>query len=240
MTSSDNSLAGSTIQPILDENGGTATAGRRRGLRGFGASLSWRSGLWVLAVLAASGCLARGTERTTAASTARHADELRQAGERLGVPVRTAEMVDLRDDGAEFLVAPATHLETIPADRYPAGVDIGVAYLDLPRPVAAQGSSNVRIPRGFYKLRAFTEKGRQTGRIGGHAQLIDAASHVIADLPVEAVFQSPPQGGADYVVYMKVIPGHSALICGETIDGMTHCLRFTQARYGSGITVSGG
>jgi hypothetical protein len=239
MNSSDHPLAGSTIQPILDENGGATTAGRRTRLRSFGASLA-RSALLILAVLAAAGCLSPGAERTTAARTARHAQGLRQAGERLGVPLRTAEMVDLDDDGAEFLVAPASHLETIPADRYPAGVDLGVAYLDLPRPVAAQGSSSVHIPKGFYKLRAFTEKRGQTARVGGHAQLIDAASHVVADLPAEAVFPSLSKGGGNSVMYMKKLPGHSVLICGETINGMTFCLRFTQDRVGSGITVSRG
>ncbi len=149
-------------------------------------------------------------------------------------------MVELADGGAELVAAPAIHLETIPATRYPAGVDLGVAYLDLPRPVVVQGSSNVNIPRGFYKLRAFTEDVRRPGRISGHAKLIDAAGGIVADLPVEAVIQSPPSGGPGQVMYMKKIPGHSVLICGETIDGMTCCLRFTQARSGNGITVSPG
>jgi hypothetical protein len=240
MTSSDTPLAGSTIQPIRPENRGAAAGGRRGKFKVLGASRAWRYGLCILCVVAASGCLSRGAARTAAAGTARHAEELRQAGERLGVPVRTAQMVELADGGAELVAAPAIHLETIPATRYPAGIDLGVAYLDLPRPVVVQGSSNVNIQKGFYKLRAFTEEGRQTGRIGGHAQLIDAAGGIVADLPAEAVVQCSPSGGGGQALYMKKIPGNSVLICGETIDGMTFCLRFTQARYGNGITVSRG
>jgi hypothetical protein len=202
-----------------------------------------RSALWVLCLLAAFGCRSGGADRTSAAWTARHSEELRQAGERLGVPVRTAGMVELSTGDTSLFAGPADNLGAIPTSS-PTGVDFGVAYVNLTNPVAAQGSSTVLIPKGYYRLRAFTEELRKTGASHGHGQLIDAAGSVAADLPAES-FPSPfptPAGGGE-TVFMIRTSNNSTLICGEmNSDGFVFCLRFTQARAGqlNGISVTRG
>ncbi|HTQ80657.1 MAG TPA: hypothetical protein VMM92_11715 [Thermoanaerobaculia bacterium] len=176
---------------------------------------SWRSGAVVLCLLATAGCLSHRAE-TDATWTARHAEELRQAGQRLGVPVRPAAMVQFADAGMVLFTAPAANLETIPPARYPAGVDLGVAYLETLAPVVTEDSSEVKIPKGFYKLRAFSAKRGDSGP-GSHLQLIDSSGGIVADLPAETV-TDPGQG--DGLERRKKLRGfHSVLVFVGYWDG---------------------
>src|SRR5258707_12112676 len=95
--------------------------------------------LSLLGAVSASACRTDEADRTPADWTKQQARELRLAGERLGVPIRTESMVQFAQFGAAGVAAPPPNLETIPATPYPAGADIGVPYLDLPGPGSAKG-----------------------------------------------------------------------------------------------------
>jgi hypothetical protein len=83
-------------------------------------------------------------------------------------------MVQVTQNRATLFIAPAANLETIPATRYPDGVDLGVAYVD---------SRGKTLPRGFYKLRAVAASARQVGTVEGRVQLVNMESQVVAKLP---------------------------------------------------------
>jgi hypothetical protein len=164
---------------------------------------SLKSGLLALALLAAvgaGGCAASGAKPAEGWSRKPDVGDLREAGKRLGVPIRSEGTLQFTQRGATLLAAPAANLETIAPPRYASGVDLGVAYLDLPGPVDAGGTSRVRIPKGFYKLRAFADEVRQVGKVGGHVQLMNAEGRVLAELPADVDIRSlilPPEAATE-------------------------------------------
>jgi hypothetical protein len=124
------------------------------------------------------------------------AEELRRHAERLGVPVRTEGMVQFSQLGVALLAAPATGLEAIPATRYPEGVDLGAAYLDLPGKVSTRDGAPLDIPGGFYRLRAVAAEAREVGKVGGRVQLVNAEGRVVAEVPADFEIRSltvPPE-----------------------------------------------
>ncbi len=203
---------------------------RLRALRCFG---------FLSLCLLAVGCKIGRPEPTTAAWTVQQARELRQAGERLGVPVRTEGMAGLTEGSAALFAAPAVNLETVPAARYAEGVDLGVAYFDLPGPLALQGSSSLNVPKGFYKLRVFTDKGRQPEDLRGHLELIDAQGRTVVVLPTDdsvptlAVASEPGThgvlslvtGGNVAVPYVNTHHGGFLVfrVCFCCVDGDSRC-----------------
>lgn len=102
-----------------------------------------------------------------------HTELLRQASERLGVPVRTERLVTVSQGGATFISAPAANLESVPATQLPQGVNVAVAYLDSP---------GQRYPAGFYTLRAVADA-RQPGTVEGRMQVVDANRQVAGEIP---------------------------------------------------------
>lgn len=98
---------------------------------------------------------------------------LREAGQRMGVPVRAERAVTVAQGGATFLTAPAANLEGIPATELPRGVNVGVAYVD---------SAQASYTPGFYTLRAFAEP-RQPGTVEGRLDLLDVNQNVVTTLP---------------------------------------------------------
>lgn len=225
MVSSDISIADAPIEPTNEEKS-RAPGVKRQTIR---VRRAWRSGLLVVCLLMTACCLSRGIDQTNAAWTARHAEELGEAGERLGVPVRTAAMAQFADRDAVLFAAPATDLAAIPTSRYAAGVDLGVAYLDILAPVAARDSSPVSIPRGFYKLRGFSEEARQSATVGGHAQLIDAAGTVVADLPAEGTHHSPElRQEGNVVIARQKIPGFNRFLLCLSSRNFGLCVFFTE------------
>lgn len=169
-------------------------------------SRSLKSGLLALVLLAAlgaGGCAMGGAKPSEGWTRKPDAGDLREAGKRLGVPIRSEGMIQFAQGGATLFAAPAANLETIAAPRYASGVDLGIAYLDLPGPVDAGGASPVRIPRGFYKLRAVADEVRQVGKVGGHVQLVNAEGRILAELPVDVEIRSltlPPEAATERTV----------------------------------------
>jgi len=169
-------------------------------------SRSLKSGLLALALLAAvgaGGCAMGGAKPAAGGPRKLEAGDLREAGQRLGVPIRPAGMLHLSQGRATLSAAPAANLETIDPPRYASGVDLGVAYLDLPGKVDVGGASRVPIPQGFYKLRAFADDVRQVGKTGGHVDLLNAQGRTVAQLPAEVEIRSlelPPEAATEPTV----------------------------------------
>lgn len=138
--------------------------------------------LLVLGVLpaVAQDSAGRKVEDPSANCTKERADMIRQAGERLGTPVRTDTMVQLAEGASLSFIAPAANLETSPATELRRGVNIGVAYLD---------SSRGRVPTGYYRLRALADV-RRVGTLRGRIQLLDAGGRVAAELTATVEVQS--------------------------------------------------
>lgn len=111
---------------------------------------------------------------------------IREAGARMGIPIRTERVVSVARERTLLITAPAVNLEDIPATALRQGADIAVAYVDSP------GS---RVPKGFYKLRAFADV-RATGTIAGRIDFVDVAGKVVAEVPSTVEVQSltlPPR-----------------------------------------------
>jgi|GEM_PF-2536030 len=124
--------------------------------------------------LAGNGCrTASKNEVASSAWTQAQAALLSQAGERLGVPVQTGQMVHFAQAGAALSTAPAANLDTIPATELPRGVNVAVAYVDSP---------GGNVPRGFYTVRAFADA-RQVGALEGRVQLVDAQGRIASEGP---------------------------------------------------------
>jgi hypothetical protein len=119
------------------------------------------------------GCYSTGALSRPTDSVKTHADLIRQASERLGVPIRTERMVTVSQGGATFLTAPAANLESVPATELPRGVDVAVAYLDSP---------GQTYPAGFYILHGVANA-QQPGTVEGRIQLLDANRRVAGDIP---------------------------------------------------------
>jgi len=120
---------------------------------------------------------------------------LRDAGDRLGVPLQTKQMVHYAQWGASFYTAPAADFDNVPATALPRGVNVGVAYVDSP------GQS---YPKGYYSLRAFANP-TGIGDTEGKLQLIDTAGKVAAEMPATYTIASingngSPIGGTDISV----------------------------------------
>jgi hypothetical protein len=98
---------------------------------------------------------------------------IRQAGDRLGVPVRGERIARLTQGTESMFVAPAANLASVPATAFAGGVSIGAAYFDMP----SQGIAN-----GFYKLKAIASI-KAVGKTVGRVQLIGDAGSVAAELP---------------------------------------------------------
>jgi hypothetical protein len=137
----------------------------------------------LLPLLAVGACETREAEG--AGWTQTQADQIRRAGEQLGIPVRTDRMVHFAQGGATFFTAPAESLETVPAAALPRGVNLGVAYLDIP------GDS---LAAGFYGLQVFADP-RQVGTVAGRLQWIGADGKVAAEVPATVNLRSlaPPE-----------------------------------------------
>jgi hypothetical protein len=111
---------------------------------------------------------AAGSENWTTAQS----KLIRQAGKRLGVPVRTERMVHFAQASASWFAASAASLERTPATELPRGVNVGVAYFDLP---------GQKFPKGFYKMRVFADV-KQVGQVDGRAQLINEKGKIVGEL----------------------------------------------------------
>src|SRR5437763_1827734 len=148
-----------------------------------------RKGMRVQAALSISGILAllapgcqmnRQTEVSGANCIATQAELIRQAGVRLGLPVRTERMAHYAQSGATWYAAAAVNLETIPATELAHGVNAGIAYFDLP---------GQKFPKGFYKMRAFATV-TQVGRFEGKGQLVNEKGEIVAELPATVEVRS--------------------------------------------------
>jgi hypothetical protein len=170
--------------------------------------------------------------RTDGVAGGSQARQLRQAGEQFGLPVRTEEMVQLAEGGTTMFLAPAASLDTIPATRYPAGVDLGIAYLDLP--VSGERSSGKALPKGFYKLRAIAFHAEKVGKVDGRIQLVDKQGRLAAELPAEVQILSltlPPRsetrrtlisfGGGRCLNWVNTSPVNVCVCCP---NGVTVCM----------------
>jgi hypothetical protein len=107
-------------------------------------------------------------------------EELRKAGERLGVPVETAGMLNFSQGRSTFSTATARSWRTTPATDLPGGVNFAVAWLDSP---------GQKFPAGYYALRAFAEP-RELGMINGRIQILDASRVVVGEVPATFDIQS--------------------------------------------------
>lgn len=160
----------------------------------------------VVAALMASGC--HSTSRVGINGVAiwprAQAEEIQKAGERLGVPVETENMLNLSQAGATLMTATARSWRATPATDLPRGVNYAVAYLDSP---------GQTFPAGYYTLRAFAEP-RGIGTVPARIQVIDAGGRVATEVagtidvasltvppeaariaPTIAVFPIPVQNG---------------------------------------------
>lgn len=122
--------------------------------------------------------LACNTTRPTApilGTALQHAQaaQIREAGQRLGVPVQLDRMTYVSQANAALLTAPVQGLENVPATALPNGVDVAVAYLDSP---------GQRYPAGYYRLRGVAQP-REPGTVQGTLQVIDSGNTVVAELP---------------------------------------------------------
>ena len=131
---------------------------------------------------------------------------IRQAGIRLGVPVRTERMVHFAQAGALWFAAPAANLESIPATELPRGVIVGVAYFDLPRQ---------KFPKGFYKIRAFADV-KQVGRVKGRVQIINDKGGIVGESPatVEVRSMTVPEGARSRLTTVSICTGAACNIEG--------------------------
>jgi hypothetical protein len=152
------------------------------------------------------------------------ADQIQQAGRRLGVPVRTTRMVHFAQNGATFLTAPAANLETIPATQLPRGIDLGVAYLDAPRQA---------IPTGYYRLRVFGRP-RGVGTTDARLQWIGMNGRVAAEVPatVEVSSMTLPAQAAEGItdVTISTVAArpregclYKVLVCHRCPNGQVTC-----------------
>jgi hypothetical protein len=166
---------------------------RQENVQGWSGRRVTMLGVLLVAAACAWGC-------TT--GTYGQARQLREAGERLGLPVRSEGMVQFTEGGATMFLAPAVSLDAIPATRYPDGVDLGIAYLDLPP--SARRASGGALPKGFYKLRGFAASANQVGPVDGKIQLIDGKGRVVAELPASLQIRSltvpPPSPGRQTLI----------------------------------------
>lgn len=127
-----------------------------------------------VAALVASGCSSssRGGGSTVIVWPRGQAEEIRKAGDRLGVPVETENMVSFAQSGTTFTTATARAWRTTAATELPRGINFAVAYLDSP---------GQRFSPGFYTLRAFAEP-RGVGTVPGRIQVINAAGEVAGEV----------------------------------------------------------
>jgi len=133
--------------------------------------MPYQSFLKRVAVLALIFIAVVGCHTTTPPSAQSQADALRQAGERLGLPIRASSMASITSGGTTIITAPAANLETVPATELPRGINLAVAYLDGAAPV----------PRGYYRLRAYADNVR-LGTIPGRIELLDGTGRVVGEV----------------------------------------------------------
>lgn len=126
-----------------------------------------------LAVVAYGQRTSSGIEAGSKKWTAAQSESIRQAGKRLGVPVRTERMVHFAQSGASWFAAAAAKLETTPATELTHGVNVGVAYFDLP---------GQKFPKGFYKMRVFADV-KQVGRVEARGQIVNDKGEIVGELP---------------------------------------------------------
>jgi hypothetical protein len=141
-----------------------------------------------VAALVASGCstASRGGINGGAIWPRTQAEEIRKAGDRLGVPVETENMVSFAQSGTTFTTATARAWRTTAATELPRGINFAVAYLDSP---------GQRFSPGFYTLRAFAEP-HGVGTVAGRIQVINAAGEVAGEVPATIDVRSltvPPE-----------------------------------------------
>jgi len=105
---------------------------------------------------------------------------IRQAGERLRVPVRTEQMVHFAQGDASWWVAPAVSLESSQPTELLGGIDIGVGYFALP---------GQKFPKGFYKIRAFADA-KQVGQVKGRVQIVNEKGEITTELPATVEVRS--------------------------------------------------
>jgi len=148
---------------------------------------------------------------------AAQAELVRQAGQRLRVPVRTDRMANFAQPGVSWFAAPAANLETIPATELPRGVDIGVAYFDLP---------GQKFPKGFYKIHAVADV-KLVGRVEGKAQLINEKGETVGEVPatVEVKSMTVPADVGSRLTTVSICTGAACNIGGGTppITGFWAC-----------------
>ena len=133
------------------------------------------------------------------------AEDIRKAGERLGVPVETENMVSFAQSGTTFTTATARAWRTTAATELPRRIDFAIAYLDSP---------GQRFAAGFYTLRAFAEP-RGVGTVPGRIQVINAAGEVAGEVPATIDVRSltvPPEAARTApsiaIIGVPVTPAH--------------------------------
>jgi hypothetical protein len=129
---------------------------------------------------------------------------IRQAGDRLGVPVRGERIARFTQGTESMFVAPAANLASVPATTFPAGVNIGAAYFDMP---------SQSIPKGFYKLKAIADI-KTVGKTVGRVQLIGETGSVASELP--ATFDVSSMTAAPNAASQ---PGNIAMCIGANCQG---------------------
>ena len=153
----------------------------------------------VLLVITANCGTGGGITSDTARVTMAQATAIRDAGVRLGVPVSTERMVHFAEPQVSWFEASAANLEKIAATELPRGVNVCVAYFDMP---------GQKFPKGFYKIRAVAEV-RQVGRIDGRAELINEKGEIVATLPgkVEVQSMTVPENAASRLTAVTLCAG---------------------------------
>jgi hypothetical protein len=136
------------------------------------------AGAGLALILGAGGCQSASRtsiEDATKQWTKQTEQLLSNAGDRLGVPVQTTQMVHYAQWGASFYTAAAAKLDTVPAGELRNGVDIGVVYVDSP---------GQTFPKGYYRLRGIADA-RQPGDLQGTIQVIGTDGTVASEIPAE-------------------------------------------------------
>lgn len=124
---------------------------------------------------------------------------LRQAGERLQVPVRTESTVHFAQDGVSWFAASAANLESLPATELSGGVNVGVAYFDLP---------DQKFPKGFYKIRASADV-KQVGRVDAKGQLINDKGEIVGEMraTIDVKSMTVPEGSTSRFTAISICTG---------------------------------
>lgn len=171
--------------------------------------------LLILGIIAVVAYGRRPTSEIEAGSKKRATEQsklIRQAGRRLGVSVRTERMIHFARAGALWFAAPAANLESIPATELPRGVNLGVAYFDLP---------GQKFRKGFYKIRVFADV-KQVGRFEGKGQLISDKGEIVGEFPakVEVTSMTVPEGARSQLTTVSICTGAACNTGGAVESGV--------------------